>query len=79
MIRISISNCQESAECVEFISASTAAGLYESSDPRDRLFCFLVRRMLTAEPAIFVEFQFIRRRALILGCRVISAFALGAR
>jgi hypothetical protein len=47
-------------------------------DPHDRLFCFLVRRMFAAEPAIFVKFQLIRRRALILGCRVISALALGA-
>jgi hypothetical protein len=47
-------------------------------DPHDRLFCFLVGRMLAAKPAIFVKFQLIRRRALILGCRVVSAFALGA-
>ena len=47
-------------------------------DPHDRLFCFLVRRVFAAEPAIFVKFQLIRRRALILGCRVISALALGA-
>jgi hypothetical protein len=79
MIRISIGNCQESAECVEFTSAATAAHLHGSVDPLDRLFCFLVRRMLAAEPAILVEFQFIRRRALILGCRVISALALSAR
>jgi len=43
------------------------------------LFAFLVRRMLTTKPAIFAELQFIRRRAFILGCRIISSFAFSAR
>jgi hypothetical protein len=38
-----------------------------------------VRRMLTTKPTIFAELQFIRRRAFILGCRIISSFAFSAR
>ena len=43
------------------------------------LFGFFVRRMLTTKPTIFVKLQFIRRRAFILGCRIISSFAISAR
>ena len=45
----------------------------------NNLFGFLVRRMLPAKPAILAELQFIRRRALILGRRIISSFAFSAR
>ena len=34
--------------------------------------------MLAAKPAIFGKFQLVRRRALVLGCGIISAFALSA-
>ena len=43
-----------------------------------RLFGFLVRRMFTTKPTIFVKLQFIRRSAFILGCRIISSFAFSA-
>jgi len=46
--------------------------------PPSRLFSFLVRRVLATKPAIFVEFEFIRRGTLVFGCRIISAFAFRA-
>ncbi len=43
-----------------------------------RLFGLLVRRVLSAKPAIFIKLQLIRRCSLILGRRIISSFAFSA-
>ena len=34
--------------------------------------------MFVTKSAVFAELQFIRRRALIFGCRIISSFAFSA-
>ena len=43
-----------------------------------RLFGLLVRRVLSAKPAIFIKLQLIRGCSLILGRRIISSFAFSA-
>jgi hypothetical protein len=40
------------------------------------LFRFSVQCVFATKPAVFIEFQFIGRRPLIFGRRVISSFAL---
>jgi hypothetical protein len=42
------------------------------------LFHFLVRRVLAATVAEFLEFQPFRRRLAVLGCRVVPLFAITA-
>jgi len=39
---------------------------------------FFVGRVLAAEPAVFGKLQFVRRRALVLGRRVVTTLAIGA-
>ena len=41
----------------------------------ERLFGFLVRRMLLTESAILAERKFVRRSPLVLGRRIIPSFA----
>ena len=43
------------------------------------LFGFFVRCVLATKPTILVKLQFIRRRAFVLGCCIISSFAFSAR
>ncbi len=43
-----------------------------------KLFGLLMGRMLMAETAVFLKLQLVRRRSLVLRCRVIPSFALPA-
>ena len=66
------------------ILLSNTAALLDESTYREQfrslghLFGFLVWGMLATEPAIFTKLQFIRSRAFILGCRIVSSFAFSA-
>ncbi len=57
-----------------------ATGLYPAHfhPPLVQLLCLFMNRMLTTEPAVFLELQLIRSRPFILCRRVVSPFTLCA-
>ena len=63
------------------VRCSTNSSYWPASNPRrtcQGLLGLFVRRMFFAKTAILAELQFVRRRTLVFGGRIVSALTLGA-